>query len=602
MQLPALESEYAAATDRARRFVASHFALEVCDPASPDYPPTPEHWRQVWTVTVDNQEALELLVAIPKNFPDQLPTVYVPSVAIDPALQIPHLDARRLLCTFDPNEAIPNIDVHPGEIVMQAIHRGEQLWRDGLAGANQADFDDEWEAYWEQSITNEVLSLVELAGGARKVAAIRLSPPWKGKSWLVASGKAEGTRWLAAVGYTPPVTSVPALYLPINDLGRPPFPMTNRDVYRRLETHDPAALQRLLEFLGSHKRPSGILFSVRSATGGHTMGMWWHTPFFHEVRSGPRSVKRQVGVIPGFTPGPRAARIELIGRHGDQALVRGAVTRVDRARLLRRTAGVACDSLIAPVSIVGCGSIGSLLAESLARSGIVPGLRPIDPDVLTVENVMRHLCGMSDVGEAKVAAVSQKIGRQFPHVACEPHAHDVLDLLRTNPRALEPSSLCVVAVGAYSVERRLNRLAHAASSGWAYPLCFVWVEPYLYGGHAVLIRREYPGCFECAFDDDLLFKTRVIHDPHGFTRRESGCQTTYMPYSGADAVQFAAALTRFLIAALNATENVVFSWSGDLDEARTAGIALQPEWEQAPSFTARQAPLVRSPACRTCVP
>jgi len=58
--------------------------------------------------------------------------------------------------------------------------------------------------------------------------------------------------------------------------------------------------------------------------------------------------------------------------------------------------------------IAGVGSVGSLIALELARSGIGHYLL-IDIDTLAYHNICRHQLGISDVGRFKVAAVKEKI-------------------------------------------------------------------------------------------------------------------------------------------------------------------------------------------------
>jgi hypothetical protein len=128
----------------------------------------------------------------------------------------------------------------------------------------------------------------------------------------------------------------------------------------------------------------------------------------------------------------------------------------------------------------------------------------------------------------------------------------------------------------------------------------VWVEPHLYGGHALFIRRGGRGCFECAFDEEFLFEDRVIRDPHNFSMREAGCRSTYLPYSGLDANAFVASAIRFVVAAMNTSGSQLFSWTGDLKAARRAGIALGSKWEDASSFSSSVQVLVPRLSCKVC--
>ena len=58
--------------------------------------------------------------------------------------------------------------------------------------------------------------------------------------------------------------------------------------------------------------------------------------------------------------------------------------------------------------IVGCGSVGSLVARELAHAG-VGRFYLIDDDVLKLHNVCRHQLGLRDLGRYKVAAVADDI-------------------------------------------------------------------------------------------------------------------------------------------------------------------------------------------------
>ena len=50
--------------------------------------------------------------------------------------------------------------------------------------------------------------------------------------------------------------------------------------------------------------------------------------------------------------------------------------------------------------ILGCGSVGSLVAMELARSGVGHFLLA-DPDIMEYHNICRHQCGIEDVGDRK---------------------------------------------------------------------------------------------------------------------------------------------------------------------------------------------------------
>lgn len=58
--------------------------------------------------------------------------------------------------------------------------------------------------------------------------------------------------------------------------------------------------------------------------------------------------------------------------------------------------------------ILGCGSVGSLVALELARAG-VGRFFLIDMDILEYHNICRHQCGIQDVGKFKTTAIKERI-------------------------------------------------------------------------------------------------------------------------------------------------------------------------------------------------
>ena len=66
--------------------------------------------------------------------------------------------------------------------------------------------------------------------------------------------------------------------------------------------------------------------------------------------------------------------------------------------LFSRHAGLLETAAMAQCGVIvcGCGSVGSLAALDLARSGVGRFLL-IDDDLLSIENLCRHQCGLADV-------------------------------------------------------------------------------------------------------------------------------------------------------------------------------------------------------------
>ena len=78
------------------------------------------------------------------------------------------------------------------------------------------------------------------------------------------------------------------------------------------------------------------------------------------------------------------------------------------------------------MAIVGCGSIGSALADMLVRAG-VGSLTLIDPELLKIENTGRHVLTRSDVGQPKAEALARRLLEVNPELRVEPRQENFQD-------------------------------------------------------------------------------------------------------------------------------------------------------------------------------
>lgn len=90
--------------------------------------------------------------------------------------------------------------------------------------------------------------------------------------------------------------------------------------------------------------------------------------------------------------------------------------------LFSRNSGILETSYLANkrVVILGCGSVGSLVALELARSGVANFLL-VDPDIVEYHNICRHQCGLTDVGDLKVNALEKRLKNINPSVHIVKH-------------------------------------------------------------------------------------------------------------------------------------------------------------------------------------
>jgi len=529
------------------------------------------------------KKVVTLEIGLPPTFPDEFPIV---RVAIKSAahLNIPHLSSWGTLCLFDTEQASPN-PAKMIEVIDASIERAQKLILDGTERKNVGDFKDELESYWASTKdTPVILSLIEVATVPREKYWLRFQKSGKDQI-LIADSEEEGKQWLHNLGQEWSDEGN-CLFLPVDSLGTPPYPTTNQGLLMRLTSHSPTSVKPLLDYLNARARPTLVVAQVGRQDPNTTGALVaWEHPSTPASRKGR---KRR-----------RSAYDELMKQWSRHQIRRFSVTRVDRLRLLVR--GGTGNLPERRGAAIGCGSIGSHLSQALVHMGI-GSLLLVDNERLAFDNIARHLCGASYVGKSKVEAVRDTLVHHSPHLDCSIEPTDVLNLLRQAPTRLDGYDLAVVAVARYPVERRLSQLARLGQI--RSPLLFVWVEPFMAGGHAFYQPPDTPGCFQCLFDEKGEFKRQVLNSPGLYLRRESGCVSTYSPYAVLEVQRYVSDLTHFIDAILQGhiSAPALFTWLGDIAAQKSAGRKIHPRWAGAEGYTAKTVLLTEPWLCQECKP
>ena len=146
------------------------------------------------------------------------------------------------------------------------------------------------------------------------------------------------------------------------------------------------------------------------------------------------------------------------------------------------------------VLVAGLGSVGSYVAEQLARSGL-GGLALLDPEPVEAANLSRTVYGVGDVGRPKTEALARRLLSVSPSLRVALHPVRVDGLA---PAALDAlvrgSDLVVAATDDPGAQRALDRFAYARGR----PAVFVGLYAGADGGEVILTAPERTPCFVCA--------------------------------------------------------------------------------------------------------
>lgn len=142
------------------------------------------------------------------------------------------------------------------------------------------------------------------------------------------------------------------------------------------------------------------------------------------------------------------------------------------------------------VTIIGCGAGGSQIAEELVKAGIKKMVL-IDPDLLSIENIVRHTCDAKDLGLMKVDALKKKLIRINPEIDIEV-LYDTIDIIPAEvDDKIRGSALLINATA--DIEEIINEYCWKQNIPALYPK----VYPTGFGGEIIRIIPKETTCYEC---------------------------------------------------------------------------------------------------------
>jgi hypothetical protein len=219
------------------------------------------------------------------------------------------------------------------------------------------------------------------------------------------------------------------------------------------------------------------------------------------------------------------------------------------------------------ITLAGLGSIGSNLVPNLLPLG-VDTLNLIDPDFLSIANVNRHLLGPDYVGKAKVDGVKEFLLKKDPLIQINTHSESIVQYSRNRLETLNQSNYMFVAIGNNGAEIFLMQSLQEKHLGM--PTFFIWIEPYLLGGHCLYLHPGHPFDYHDLYQDHL-FKFNVVDSAeyrkpgNQILLREAGCQGSYLPYGQKSITLFLAALIPSLFKIIDRKDkrNLALTWKSE---------------------------------------
>ena len=520
-------------------------------------------WRTVQRIPeIDRHFRIEL----PAFFPDSPPRVIIEGEIGHCVGKIPHLSANGHLCVLPDSASIDSS--RPGDLITHIVERACEL----LRHPEKDDFRVEFQSYWLEKVDKDATSV--FLSDDPSANDTQIHGGLYGKLLILGSNKNLIESWLSnRFGETQKKTKFrKCLILNLAQALLPSqFPTTLWELRELVKDTNFDRLNLFDQLVTDDYRYFCVLIR-QHVTNGVTYGAF--------VSLG-MNLKANVRVN-GFRKGKAPTRLLIQNRSKKlkQELVKPSyVYRVDHQWIHSR-GGTGLDLSTRKIALIGCGSLGGIIAESLAKAGI-GHLELIDNDYLFSENIGRHVLGAADSGSSKADSLAKKLRKNLPHLNVTSFYGDWRDYLEKNQLSdFSKFDVVVSTTGEWSCEKPLGLLNENSPNQ---ALIIGWLEPYAVAGNALML----PGgsTFEDCFDEFGKFRhPATIFENSTLIQEPGGC-SYYQQYGPVDLLPTAEIVSKLAIDFLigKITKAYLKTWVRSESEVKAVG----GKWGSFPSLGKR---------------
>lgn len=302
----------------------------------------------------------------------------------------------------------------------------------------------------------------------------------------------------------------------------------------------PANVSALAEFIARHAvkagRKSGgmpikeVVESIKSISPG-IVAIWYET---EHCKSHWLVFQTNKVSTPSSNGGFREHMLYkkvLIENRGNETKI-FSTHHLDRETIFKRVSGYAVESLLQKTCVIlGCGTLGSKVAEILVKTG-VGRIVLVDNDIMRVGNVCRHVLGLDSLGEPKVLALREALLRKNPFAEIQFHYFNIIDKPDLIDRLISDSDLVISCLARDSIESMINLSVLA----WNKPA--LYCRTYLQGriGEIILCNGTEETCFNCHLDiaDDSVLPRIPDLPLERIVGLDADCGSAFIPASAVD--------------------------------------------------------------------
>ncbi len=465
------------------------------------------------------------------SFPKVLPLVAIRDTALH--LQIPHVESDGVLCLPTAGKSYNGSDIlgQTIGIFREALELIQEATSESWSAAH---FKSEFLAYWSSGIGDNSPTIRARVTPKRQSGL--LSCIQTQKHIYIADSLTSLKEFTKRQGVAPfKGDSVSeALLLCLPDAPTPQeMPRNAESVYKLIVQFAAEHLPALEDQFRESQKSILVVIQVPQRREHAYGGLLIPGP--NQPKGRARRSRQRVN---GFRSGQELPAMLRKQYFSPQKLVRYLqVIRFDNAVLRSRESNsqLTIDLQNRSVAIVGCGSIGSSVADTLAQSGVGRQVL-VDHEVLGPENLSRNTLGATSVGFSKVSELERRLLRDRPQLQSVTAISERIDRLTTDQwKQLVGVDCVLLAIGQSGIEiyaaEMLRKYGFSGIVGHA------WLEPFACAGHLLLCPDQQVTRQDRTDEMGDPLDPVTCWEGVDIERDGGGCGDAYQPYG-------AAALTR----------------------------------------------------------
>ena len=530
-----------------------------------------EEFCQKWDFQFLLSEMIDASLCIKSDFPRSSPEIFIKTEYYG---KWPHVEKNGKLCLFGPSTTFRQSDKEG--IIECTIKRAYSLLNKSIKGENTADFKNEMHSYWEQCAPNKINTrIISILTPTPKTKIV--SAHWAKGFVLLADNTKQAKQWLS--NYYDGATQkkykfFDSIFVNIGDniICPTDYPKNGIDLLKLLNAFSINIDDEIQKTFTELSPLIIICINVKTKDGNCLVA---------SIQKRSHNDKQIENGFRGFDKmPPHLFKNRIFG----SKLYNVNVERADVSWVHGRDKNSDVDVLSKKtVTVIGCGSVGSPVAELLLESGIGK-INLIDGENLSTANVSRHVLGMDSTGKSKAQELCSKFRRSYPHLAVQEH-HGKWDKIR-GIRGIFESSDLILELTADTYSRQKLNAWHTVENKRNIPIIYGYTENHATAGFCITIGQS-GGDIECALDERGQYVLKITKWLDGDIHQEAGCGAEFASYGAIELQHTTSLIAQKTVEVLlqpHPLTSEIKCWVANKETVIAAGGEWDEDWKMHPSF------------------